>query len=519
MSIFSLYNWMNDHDDRYLLHHLGIDYKTCNVPSDVLRVAQESLTLTGKSPAGLSRYVEALTYYGSHPNPALPIHHPVNRVQVFNAASPVELIYALVIAGIISSFHVYGKSMYNKSIHDFLKVPGQLERQIRAYPNESVKAPLVAVNPDLNFPVSEFYTSVRPNRQTSPIWRWEQPDRANNLFWIRERFRTTLLSGINAYFGEMRYPAIAHGAAYLAYQILQHQYGLLNFLPHESAVRSFIAEVEACLTSPTFQIVEALVGVGRQVMTNLLMGQWAYPALVVMAVAGFVEHTHQHMFGPLTRGLEGAVTRRTMVDVRDPLVTALAHIMQGCSALFMSGNIAIAIDHPAEVHIDSQMRPHNETGPAIRYSDGVAIHALCGEFIPEQFITNLHRIEPREILHSPNAEVRRILMQRYGVQKLLKDAHCVPLHTDECGTLYHIKDTRGGQSSISIRDWNFDAPMFITTERVIEALVLVKNSTPEPDGTYKDYVLFVPPNITTARAGVAWTFGLTAEQYQPLQES
>jgi hypothetical protein len=46
--------------------------------------------------------------------------------------------------------------------------------------------------------------------------------------------------------------------------------------------------------------------------------------------------------------------------------------------------------------------------------------------------------------------------------------------------------------------------------------VEVVNGTRETDGSYKHYFLRVPPNVTTARQAVAWTYGLTAEQYLPL---
>ena len=50
-------------------------------------------------------------------------------------------------------------------------------------------------------------------------------------------------------------------------------------------------------------------------------------------------------------------------------------------------------------------------------------------------------------------------------------------------------------------------------------MVRVRNSTPEPDGTYKIYRLRVPPWIQTARQAVAWTFGLSEEEYAPLEET
>jgi hypothetical protein len=51
------------------------------------------------------------------------------------------------------------------------------------------------------------------------------------------------------------------------------------------------------------------------------------------------------------------------------------------------------------------------------------------------------------------------------------------------------------------------------------ALLLVENSTPEPDGSFKRYILRVPPNLSSPISAVAWTFGLTVREYAPAHES
>ncbi len=51
------------------------------------------------------------------------------------------------------------------------------------------------------------------------------------------------------------------------------------------------------------------------------------------------------------------------------------------------------------------------------------------------------------------------------------------------------------------------------------ALVLVENSTPEPDGSFRKHVLTVPPTVESAREAVAWTFGMSAEEYAPVVET
>jgi hypothetical protein len=65
-------------------------------------------------------------------------------------------------------------------------------------------------------------------------------------------------------------------------------------------------------------------------------------------------------------------------------------------------------------------------------------------------------------------------------------------------------------------------------------MVEVLNSSPEPmdykpakgesgkwvgKRWFKIYTLRVDPSITTARAAVAWTFGLSADDYAPLVQS
>jgi hypothetical protein len=50
-----------------------------------------------------------------------------------------------------------------------------------------------------------------------------------------------------------------------------------------------------------------------------------------------------------------------------------------------------------------------------------------------------------------------------------------------------------------------------------EDLVMVKvvNSTAEPDGSFKDYYIRVPPNTRSARGAVAWSFGKEENEYDP----
>jgi len=104
-----------------------------------------------------------------------------------------------------------------------------------------------------------------------------------------------------------------------------------------------------------------------------------------------------------------------------------------------------------------------------------------------------------DIIKEENAELRRIMVEAFGLERFIREAKGVPLAADECGELYRL-DIGGAN----------DEPMVV---------VKVRNSTPEPDGSYRDYFLRVPPFMLTARAAVAWTFGLKASEYEPEAQS
>ena len=121
-----------------------------------------------------------------------------------------------------------------------------------------------------------------------------------------------------------------------------------------------------------------------------------------------------------------------------------------------------------------------------------------------------------------NAEVRRVMLERFGISRYIVESGSTPQHQDEFGVLYR-------------RELANDEPI---------VMVRVLNSTPEPDGSlsmeeamqvfgetkvkrqltilgwnkparFKEYWLRVPPDMQTAHEAVAWTFGKTPATYQP----
>lgn len=152
---------------------------------------------------------------------------------------------------------------------------------------------------------------------------------------------------------------------------------------------------------------------------------------------------------------------------------------------------------PSVVNVDENNRLHSATGPAFVWLKDVRDFYWHGVHVEPYVVETPERITVADIEAEPNAEVRRTKIERFGQARYLVAASAQEIHRDDFGTLYR-KEIPGN-----------------------EPLVMVKvvNATPEPDGSFKDYFLRVPPGMQTAREAVAWTFGKAPDEYGPEKES
>lgn len=122
-----------------------------------------------------------------------------------------------------------------------------------------------------------------------------------------------------------------------------------------------------------------------------------------------------------------------------------------------------------------------------------------GVRIPPHFYTKPDSLSITEVLAHNNTEVRYVGIKIVGMDKVLESKNTTIIHEDKQKNqiLFQIKGI-------------FEEPV---------SYVKVVNSTQEPDGTYKDYYLCVPPDMKTCKQAVAWTFRLEEQEYQPGQET
>lgn len=198
------------------------------------------------------------------------------------------------------------------------------------------------------------------------------------------------------------------------------------------------------------------------------------------------------------------------------------NLLAECGWWWPFAGAVILTERPNTLLRDDRGRLHNTTGAAVGYPDGFALYAVHGVRVAADIITNHESITIERIAGESNAEVRRVMIERYGVARYLMDSGATIVNHDGVGILYrHVIPN--------------DEPI---------VMVRVLNSTPEPDGVmtrdeaieifgsaakaaagmpattrWKEYMIRVNPAVRTAREAVAWTFHMPADEYVPALES
>jgi hypothetical protein len=183
--------------------------------------------------------------------------------------------------------------------------------------------------------------------------------------------------------------------------------------------------------------------------------------------------------------------RDRWVGMWSPILTAYEAGLWGFRVLEQE---VLAVPRPALRVVGDRL--HCEDGPAVAWPEGARYYFWRGVRVPDKVILRPRELTAREITAEPNVEIRRVMLERCGPARYLEiGARCI--HRDSTGELYRAAVPN-------------DEPL---------VMVRVLNSTPEPDGSRKNYWLRVPPSVRTAREAVAWTFGQPPEAYRPLVET
>jgi hypothetical protein len=173
------------------------------------------------------------------------------------------------------------------------------------------------------------------------------------------------------------------------------------------------------------------------------------------------------------------------------------------------GSFVMVCDRPAVIHRErvgpdgwGSHRLHCDSGPAIAWRDGWSLWFLHGVQVDERTVMHPETLTWQDVLREENAERRRIMAERMGWDRLVEEAGCELVHeVDDPANAPH-----------TLRLWTLPDDLYGEPVR----LVTMTNASPDLDGSERRYGLTVPATHSHAGEAIAWTFGLTWDEYRAL---
>lgn len=182
-----------------------------------------------------------------------------------------------------------------------------------------------------------------------------------------------------------------------------------------------------------------------------------------------------------------------------PLAEAAAAGLLAIAVGWLSGTRDLVALVRPRLRFDDEGRLHNWDGlPAAEWPNGKGLYFWRGVEMPESAGRDPVAVIPSRVARWANAERRRMVMERIGIEPFMKALGGAVVQQDDYGCLWRTERRIDGEPLVAVE---------------------VVNSTPEPDGSYRRYFLRVPPTVRTARGGLAWSFGLTRREYAPAVET
>lgn len=175
--------------------------------------------------------------------------------------------------------------------------------------------------------------------------------------------------------------------------------------------------------------------------------------------------------------------------------------------------ICFISERPNKLNRDEQGRLHSEEEVAISYPDGWSIYAWHGIRVPEDIILYPEKISIVRIEQESNQEIKRVMIERYGMGRYMEDSGCEEIHSDEFGILLSKKRTgMPDMRMVKVINGSYEGLWKKKADGGMEFTPYYQ------DGKQyrKEYFLRVPPHTKTALEGVASTYGMNGNEYKKI---
>ena len=157
----------------------------------------------------------------------------------------------------------------------------------------------------------------------------------------------------------------------------------------------------------------------------------------------------------------------------------LNQLLEHCGWFIPFEDVCIVCDRPSKFSLDSENRLHAEGEAAIQFADGYGLYYYHGVAFPEKYgKVHPNQWQARWLLEEKNTELRRILIQAIGYNRICEELQ-----------------------AIQIDSWREYSLIKIDADADVEPIVLLKMICPSTGYTH---VLRVPPDMESAREAITW---------------
>jgi len=167
------------------------------------------------------------------------------------------------------------------------------------------------------------------------------------------------------------------------------------------------------------------------------------------------------------------------------LLRCKQQLFEECGWILPFEKICIICDRPLHIRFDAENRLHAEGEPAIAFADGYSLYFHHGVKLPEEY-GKVHpdRWQAEWLLSEENAELRRVLIERIGYDRICQELEVTELDSWQEYTLLSIEF-----------DDDFD------DEGNAKPVYLLKMTCPS---TGHIHALRVPPDMRSAQEAIRW---------------
>lgn len=143
------------------------------------------------------------------------------------------------------------------------------------------------------------------------------------------------------------------------------------------------------------------------------------------------------------------------VKVKDlDFATPYAEILQRCAFVWFYDEESILVRIPFKIHLNDDGELDREDGPAYEEVKGKGLYFINGVPVTEQIVMHPETLTVSEIKNTENAEVRRIMRERFGDGEYLVKTGAKILHLDSVATDALAPGGKSIQRALMIDDEN-----------------------------------------------------------------